>query len=181
MGALFSKRNRAPNWASDATTGEDLAFYLQLDLEHEPRDVCELGPGPSGGALRFILAMAEAKSLRAVELSEKNRSRLAKAFAKEISAGALTILPSSPALADASIDIMYGLRSCCESYGPAGNSSGAVRATATRAWRRTGRCARQASSTSRSTSRGCRAPRGGRRSWARSPDEYAIAATHYIH
>ena len=109
MGALFSKKNRAPNWASDATTGEDLAFYLQLDLEHEPRDVCELGPGPSGGALRAVLAMAEAKSLRAVELSEKNRNRLAKAFAKEISAGALTILPSSPALADASIDIMYGL------------------------------------------------------------------------
>ena len=52
---------------------------------------------------------AQAKSLHAVELSEKNRNRLAKAFAKEISAGALTILPSSPALADASIDIMYGL------------------------------------------------------------------------
>ena len=112
MGALFSsQRGRGPDWASDATTGEDVAFYLQLDLEPEPKDVCELGPGPSGKALLAILAAPgpKPKSLHAVELSEKNRKRLEKEFEKEIAAGALTILPSSTALADASIDILYGV------------------------------------------------------------------------
>ena len=123
------------------------AFYLQLDLEIEPR---ELGrpAWPCATSSR-----AEAKSAAPASLSEKNRPP--REGVRKISAGALTILPRSPALADASIDIMYGLhglhcmnsiststRSCCESYGPAGNSGlGLARATATRAWR-TERCAR---------------------------------------
>ena len=57
---------------ADAARGEDLAFYLQLDLDHDPKDVVELGVGASGAALRAVLA-AKPKSLHARELSEKNR------------------------------------------------------------------------------------------------------------
>ena len=41
MGAMFSSRDARPSVA-DAARGEDLAFYLQLDLDHEPKDVVEL-------------------------------------------------------------------------------------------------------------------------------------------
>ena len=63
MGAMFSSRHDHPSPA-DAARGEDLAFYLQLDLEHEPKDVVEVGVGNSGAALRAILK-AKPRSLHA--------------------------------------------------------------------------------------------------------------------
>ena len=120
MGAMFSSRHDHPSPA-DAARGEDLAFYLQLDLEHEPKDVVEVGVGNSGAALRAILK-AKPRSLHARELAEKNRRRLEREFAKELQDGALTISGRGVAeplpLNDASVDIIYGLHGfhCMESF-----------------------------------------------------------------
>ena len=120
MGAMFSSRDDHPSPA-DAAHGEDLAFYLQLDLDHEPKDVVEVGVGNSGAALRAVLA-AKPKSLHARELSEKNRKRLEKEFAKEVESGVMTIsgsaTPRPLPLDDASVDIIYGLHGlhCMESF-----------------------------------------------------------------
>ena len=120
MGAMFSSRDDHPSPA-DAAHGEDLAFYLQLDLDHEPKDVVEVGVGNSGAALRAILK-AKPRSLHARELAEKNRRRLEREFAKELQDGALTISGRGVAeplpLNDASVDIIYGLHGfhCMESF-----------------------------------------------------------------
>ena len=121
MGAMFSSRDARPSSVADAARGEDLAFYLQLDLEHEPKDVVEVGVGNSGAALRAILK-AKPRSLHARELSEKNRKRLEREFAKELQDGALTISGRGVAeplpLDDASVDVIYGLHGfhCMESF-----------------------------------------------------------------
>ena len=120
MGAMFSSRDDHPSPA-DAAHGEDLAFYLQLDLDHEPKDVVEVGVGNSGAALRAILK-AKPRSLHARELAEKNRRRLEREFAKELQDGELTISGRGVAeplpLNDASVDIIYGLHGfhCMESF-----------------------------------------------------------------
>ena len=121
MGAMFSSRHANHPIPADAARGEDLAFYLQLDLDHEPKDVVALGVGASSAALRAVLA-AKPRSLHARELSEKNRKRLEIEFAKEVESGVMTISGRGVAeplpLADASVDIIYGLHGlhCMESF-----------------------------------------------------------------